>query len=347
MLEEFGYLPPETKGIFRLADNGGESEREFKERAKRLRLTKRISRLEEGEARRALGPFFHPYFIHYLVPDTPFDEAYLLSMARHRAKTLNIYLRRAEITLIKKPETSGGLVIQVGDKDVIESRYTVLCAGAGLPVLLDGLGVTHPLAVFRSALLRVARGNVMRVPMLVDISEDMPSSGLSVIQHSPDVVEPNGCLVIGSKDRVRLKPGEVSTREVSRQEDENLQQYIPPILLPLERGVELRVEAGHKTEACDAHGNPSVAHWIDTWSEHPGLVAAVPGKATQALFVAEEIINTLRPQEDEPESETPPEAGPTLGTPLALPPPPGESSDYEPLMHHDQIFDGLLDEVVK
>jgi hypothetical protein len=179
----------------------------------------------------------------------------------------------------------------------------------------------------------------MRTPLLVDISEGQPTSGLSVVQHGAVAVPPRGCLVVGSKDRVRLTPEEVSARVVTRQEDERLKDLIPRHLLPAKRGVELRVEAGYKTEACDENGNPSVAHWIKSWDAHPGLVAAVPGKATQALYVAEKIMDHLRSPVEDPTalSDVPPPTSP----------PPGEESDYVPKMHHDPIFDGVLDEVEK
>lgn len=335
MLKAFGYPPPQTKGIFRLPDDDEESEREFNDRVEYLLIASKVRRLTENEARQALGAFFKSGFIHYWVPDTPFDEAFLLHKARQRAKALNINLRRAKVSVIKRGEPSAGSVIEVDGQHVVESKNTILCAGSGLPALLDALGVEHPLAVFRSALLRIARGNVLRTPLLVDISEGQSTSGLSVVQHSAAVVPPKGCLVIGSKDRVRLTPEEVKTRVVTRQEDERLKDLIPRSLLPAKRGVELRVEAGYKTEACDENGNPSVAHWIKTWDTHPGLVAAVPGKATQALYVAEKIMDCLKSPAEVP----------------AVPPPtsspPGEESDYVPKMHHDPIFDGVLDEVEK
>jgi glycine/D-amino acid oxidase-like deaminating enzyme len=190
MLIEFGYLVPEVRGVFRFSDDGGESEREFKDRVERLQLSHDVIRMSQDEARNALGMFFLPGFIHYLVPDTPFDEAFLLHVARQRAMARRMHLRKARISLIKRADSNQGFVIQVNDRDILESRYTVLCAGAGLPRLLEQLGLTHELAVFRSALLRIDNGNVLRVPLLVDISEGLPTSGLSVIQHDPKTVAP-------------------------------------------------------------------------------------------------------------------------------------------------------------
>ena len=335
MLEEFGYLAPETRGIFRFADDGGESEREFKGRVDRLKLSGDVSRLSQAEARNALGLFFLPGFIHYLVPDTPFDEAFLLHVARQRAIARRMHLRNARISLVKRPDSNQGFVIQVDDRDIVESQYTVLCAGAGLPALLDQLGLAHPLAVFRSALLRVGNGNVLRVPLLVDISADLPSSGLSVIQHDPKTVGPKGCIVVGSKDRVRLRPNEVAHRKVTRQEAENLRRLVPPLLRPSRRS-NIRFVAGHKTESCDANGKPSVEPWISPFAEYPSLVAAVPGKATQALYVAEKVLDHLnvRRVRSNRKARLP-----------SLPLPPGENSNYVPYMHHHEDFDGILNEI--
>lgn len=340
MLKVFGYPPPQTKGIFRFIDDGGKSEKEFNDRAEYLLISSKVKRLTENEARQALGPFFKAGFIHYWVPDTPFDEAFLLDKARQRAKALNINLLRAEVSNIAKRDgDNAGLVFEIDRQHIVETRNLILCAGSGLPAILDALGVQHPLAVFRSALLRIARGNVMRTPLLVDISEDQPASGLAIVQHSAAAVPPKGCLVVGSRNRVRLTPEEVKTRVVTRQEDERLQDLVPRSLLPAKRGTELRVEAGYKTETCDKDGNPSVAHWIESWDAYPGLVAAVPGKATQALYVAEKIMDYFKsPVED---LVARPNAPPSTS------PPPGEESEYVPKMHHDPIFDGVLDEVEK
>lgn len=335
MLEEFGYLVPDAKGIFRFSDDGGESEREFKERVGRLQLSDDVRRLSQDQARNALGLFFLPGYIHYLVPDTPFDEAFLLHIARQRAIARRMHLRKAQISLLKRPDSNQGFVIQVGDRDIVESRYTVLCAGAGLPTLLGQLGLAHPLAVFRSALLRIGNGNVLRAPLLVDISEDRPSSGLSVIQHNPLTVRPKGCIVVGSKDRVRLRPNEVARRRVTRQEADDLRRLVPSLLRPSRRS-STRFVAGHKTEACDANGKPSVEPWISPFEEYPGMVAAVPGKATQALYVAEKVLDRLKGKRDRSNRKAP--------APL-LPLPPGESSDYIPRMHHHEDFDGVLDEI--
>ncbi len=335
MLVEFGYLPPETKGIFRFSDDGGDSEREFKDRVGRLQLSDDVRRLSQDEARRALGLFFLPDSVHYLVPDTPFDEAFLLHIARQRAIARKMHLREAQISLLKWPASNQGFVIQVDDRDIIESRYTVLCAGAGLPTLLGQLGLPHPLAVFRSALLRIGNGSVLRVPLLVDISENLPSSGLSVIQHHPTTVKPKGCIVVGSKDRVRLRPNEVAHRKVTRKEANDLRRLVPSLLRPSKRS-STRFVAGHKTEACDANGKPSVEPWINPYREYPGLVAAVPGKATQALYVAERVLDSFKGKRPRSNRKAP-------APPLPLPP--GKISDYIPRMHHHEDFDGVLDEV--
>lgn len=339
MLKDFGYPPPQTKGIYRLIDDG-ESEREFKDRAEYLLIASKVRRLSDNEARQALGAFFKPDFVHYSVPDTPFDEAFLLNKARHRARALNINLKQAHVSLVKKTDAPAGFVMLIDGQHLLEAKHTVLCAGAGMLDLLDPLCVEHPLAVFRSALLRVGRSNVMKTRLLVDISENQPTSGLSVIQHDAGAVPPNGCLVVGSKDRERLTPQQVRERVVPRQEDKKLQSLIPTGLLPTRRGAELRVEAGYKTEACDKNGNPSVSHWVEGWAQYPGTVAAVPGKATQALYTAEEIIKRLRgPAEDEDDD------APAPAPPPPTEPPPGRDSDYLARMHHDPFFDDKLDEV--
>jgi hypothetical protein len=95
----------------------------------------------------------------------------------------------------------------------------------------------------------------------------------------------------------------------------------------------MRVIAGYKTEACDAEGKSSVRHWLGEWPDYPHLIAAVPGKATQALYVAERILDRLL--EDGPQP-------PVLPNTNA---PPGDESGYIPRLHHHHTYDGKLDEL--
>jgi glycine/D-amino acid oxidase-like deaminating enzyme len=332
MLKDFACPLPESSGLFRIPDNEA-AEESFCERAAFLLISERVVRIDERMARKVLGPFFKPGYIHYWVPDAPFDEALLMGVARERARALNINLRIADVTMLKEATSSSGYYLRV-DSQLIESEYSVLCAGVGLLSLLEQLQVDHPLAVFRSGLLRIAHGDIMRTRLLVEISEDLPTSGLSVIQHSPTAIPPRGCLVIGSKDRARLSASDARRREVPLNEDQKLQQLVPSALLPKGRGVELRVTAGHKTEACDRKGNPKIDHWIGMWPQYPGLVASVPGKATQAMYVAERIMDRLLPSSGVVQSIIPPGQSP-----------PGNESNYLPEPHHHSCFDGILDEI--
>jgi glycine/D-amino acid oxidase-like deaminating enzyme len=332
MLRRFSVPIPQEKGVFRIAkDEGPES---FYRRAEALSISSHIARIEDRMAEQILGPFFDTGFIHFWVPDAPFDEKLLLCVARERARALNIRIQTANVRLLTDSSSEPGYLLDI-DGQRLESQYVALCAGAGLLSLLKPLRAKHPLAVFRSALLRVARSEVMRTPLLVDVSKDRPTSGLSVIQHSPKLIPPKGCLVVGSKDRTRLQPDDVERRVVPPPEDDNLQRLLPDVLRPKQRGFELRVVAGHKTEACDKKGKPSIDHWIGVWKNYPGLIAAVPGKATQALYVADQVLQKLLRKKAVP--------GKINNPPTE--PPPGVESTYLPEPHHYPQFDGVLDEL--
>jgi hypothetical protein len=66
------------------------------------------------------------------------------------------------------------------------------------------------------------------------------------------------------------------------------------------------------------------------------MVASIPGKATQALRVAEEVLDLLKGKRARSNIKAPSPS---------LPLPPGESSDYVPRMHHHEDFDGVLNEI--
>ena len=331
MLDKFNVDIGNERGVFRCGDDR-DSEDELRERAEYLLISDKIRRLGNNEAQLVLGPFFKRGFIHYWLPDVPFEEAYLMYQARSRAKARKIHFRKGMVRIKRDGGSQPGFLIEVEGRQTLKAQYVVLCAGAGLLSLLNQLQVAHPLAVFRSALLRIGQGAGMRTNLMVDISNDRPTSGLSVIQHSKAAIPPNGCFVVGSRRREPVQPHELQgERFVTPDEDEDLQRLVPEELLPSSRNPIMRVIAGYKTEACDAAGKSTVRPWFGEWPDYPHLVASVPGKATQALYVAEQILDRLLADGPPPQS-------------VSMSPPPGEESNYPPRPHHHQCFNGQLDE---
>ncbi len=333
---------PQTGGIFRYSSE--ESAAGFCEKAKKLKMESSINRITDDAARKALGAFYLPKWHHFEVPDTPFNEADLMTLAKRQAQEYGVKFRKAKVELVREPRAPQGYLVKAGD-ELIEPMFLVLSAGAGLIDLLDQLGINHPLKVFRSALLRLRCGDILKTPLFVDNSTGQPTSGLSVVQHSSQVLPPDGCLVIGSRARQQLTPEEARAREVTPEEEQALQRMIPPQLLPPPsvRRPQRTSIAGHKTEALDSDGKPSVNVWIKTWpAEYPGLIAAIPGKATLGLFAAKQILDQLK-SDEEGEAEAARQSSPS---PAGGPTTSGADDFGDPFRCHFQDG-GSTDELVE
>jgi len=323
MVEKFQVPFPARKGVFRLSDEN--QAKLFLNGAEQLKIRGTVRRLEGLEPEIACGPFFEPGGVHFEVPDAPFDGALLLRRALQDANQLGIQC------IAEKAEVSKGngkhFSVQ-SQTNTFEAVYVVLCAGGALIEMLDRdhLDLPNRLAVYRSCLLRLRRSDALGVPLYVEIG---PGRGLSIAQHLPTVVPPRGCLVIGNRDRRRLTPEEIGQRLVTEPEQKELRRFIPPSVLEGMFGDDVRFTAGHKTEALDENENASVEPWTGKWPNFPSFRAAVPGKATLALYHAERVIGSL------PKPRTWRGATSALrGTRVSL------ARDC----HHASRFDGVFDE---
>src|SRR5262249_22954758 len=141
-----------------------------------------IEHLDEAAAKRLLGPFYVVGFEHFFVPDTIFDEqAVMESLARY-AQVRGVRFHTGKAKLGTDSNGEFNYAVDVAGTTV-QADNVVLCAGAGLIPLLESVGLEHPLTVFQSPLLVVPSTQVVGVPLLVDISKNRPTSGLSVVQH--------------------------------------------------------------------------------------------------------------------------------------------------------------------
>jgi glycine/D-amino acid oxidase-like deaminating enzyme len=293
MLQRASMTYPEARGVFRMPAESQQAT-EFVNAVGELGMSKLVERINEREARERLGPFFLPSFIHFLVPDTTFDQAELLNILRWRLERhFHVEFRPEEVSLVQESASSSGFVIQ-SQGVLFEAQHTFLCAGSGNVSLLQQLGLSTPLAVFRSALMDVPLGGVMNTPLLVDLSRESSShvtAGLSVAHHEPCPNMPEGCLVIGSRSRRKLINPEV--REVSQEEAADLEKLAPEAIRRHPAFRDRRFVAGHKTEGVDELGVPSVNATFHQWPEYPGLVSANPGKATLAFYSAKRATKDI------------------------------------------------------
>ena len=158
----------------------------------------------------------------------------------------------------------------------------------------------------RTPTLRIEGGHELRVPLIAD-----QRSGIFVTRHLPSSEPPRGCLVFAG-GRTALSGEEVAQRTVPLEEQMAIRSFVPPIYQPSPR----RWWAGHKIEAVDRDGHATVEHWIGQWAEHPGLFAAIPGKAVMAGFVADELMKRLGLSPSN--GSAPPHSGSAWDTPVRM-----------------------------
>ena len=327
MLFELAGLPqPHAGGIFRLM---ADQEAEFCSSAARLNIP--ITKVPSSLAEEKLGVFFQSGFEHYSVPDTIFDEARLLNALAYKAEKRGAQFLKAKVRLKEHSGAKNKFVIEY-DNGVLESDFTFVCAGSGTAQLLEGLSLDHPLRTFESATLVLKCGVVLQTPLLVDISEKLPSSGLAVGQHYSTKTSDGRC-VIGNRDRHKLE-ALLSDRAVPAEYMQRLLKLVPPKLTEVFESHEAyRITSGYKTEALQTDGTPSINPWVEAWPERfPGLVAGVPGKATLAYVTAMRMLNLCDLLKKD-----------GIAAELI----PLESADSPELchMHHEETFDGVLHEV--
>ncbi len=333
MLFELAGLPrPVTRGVFRLRQG-----QEDALRGKADRLNIEIGELREQDAREVLGSFFQPDFKHYWVPDTLFDEPAILAYLAYGAKLHGADFRKARIRLVEDTTARNKFAL-AHEGGIVESEFTILCAGAGSGPLLEGLGLEHPLQTYQSPLLVLRCGVVLQTPLLVDRSEGPPTPGLAVGQHGPTRSDAGRC-VIGNRVREKILSCDLlGPRVVPDAHVEGLLALVPEELRPLSEAApeSFRITAGYKTEALQEDGRPSINPWVQSWPEqYPGLIAAVPGKATLSFVTASRILGELgllNGQDSPVEQEHKQRQG---------------EGDEEIRMHHAHSYDGVLHEVEK
>jgi glycine/D-amino acid oxidase-like deaminating enzyme len=281
MLEHVGAQLPSTRGVFRFP--GEDEAREFEMKARHLRLYEQIRRLPDGEAEQLLGIFYQPGKVQYQVPDTPFDERYVMESARRQALALGVRFLEGHVAALPSSQTPSGYLLKINGRTVIP-QVCVVCAGAGTPTILEGLGIEHPLLLNQSALLVFDGAEGLSIPLLAD-----RESGLAVVRWSSAQVPPYGCLVVGGADRRILSADEGCVRrKVEPAQIEQLIKLLPPQL----RDQSFRVTAGHKTD-CLRGNQPTVDPWIHAPDRFPGLLFATPGKATLSFRTALAVVRTV------------------------------------------------------
>jgi glycine/D-amino acid oxidase-like deaminating enzyme len=330
MHESLGLPIPDSWGVIRC-----DIDYDLISAAKQLRLDHLVDQLSEREAEETLGVFYKSGYRHFKVPDTIFNEALVLEKARVMARDFGVEFLGERVKLI--PTENGSFLIET-DNEIFEAQFTVLAAGAGLPILLEQLDIDHRIVVERTPLLRFNSAPLMKTPYFADKSLDPNASGVFVTQHTFDVSPPSHCLVAAVSQRHRLRKDELASRIVYQKEEDLIRAALAKYSIRPDRySSGYRATAGHKVEVLNAEGKTTIDPFVEAPPRYENLIIAIPGKATLSYEVAERVLGSLKQKLDGRQLAKAAKA--SIATPS-----PSQPLGHKPLMHHDPAFDGKLDE---
>jgi hypothetical protein len=171
-----------------------------------------------------------------------------------------------------KPLGSNDFLLDV-EGQLIRPAVTLIAAGWRTLSLLNQVEIDPPLQVYLSPLLDLTQPpGTFEVPLLADCS-----SGLTIVRYDVPAQSAHHRLIIANGHR---RPIRTSAREVTPEDIATISSLLPDLI----DKAPARWVAGFKTESPGG----GVAPWVHAYAERPGLIAGVPGKATNVLGAADE-----------------------------------------------------------
>lgn len=284
MLRAFGMSTRLDNGVF-VARTDDTAERLMRSAAE---LGIHISEIPAQKAARIAGPHFSN-MRSYVVPDALFDKAALAGVAQSccvsgGASVIDLDLTD-RISLLPSGTMAGGVLVQTS-RELTEGAVTVLADGGMIPALVEALGISHPLAVYRSPLVTMPGPTGLRAGLLVDIDR-----GLSYVRHKSReascvlyTIGPTGNSVARGNDAIA--------------------ELAPAEMWPSHARPERRtVAVAHSIEKAHVDGASTVLPWIHQFKREgfPGLIATVSNVANLALWTARRVMRLIKPSSPEEE----------------------------------------------
>lgn len=349
MHEIVGLPIPEDGGIIRCRPE--EVEKVF-EVAKALQLHNTVSLVNDKVARKEIGPFFKSGFSHVHIPESLFQEGLIMTKADLLARENGLKIINAKVSLVPHPSDPTKCLIDKGD-EFVEAEYLILCAGAGLPKLFDQLKLKHNIAVWCTPLIRFYSSVQMEASLFMDKSNGLSEGGFFVVQHKLATTPPLGYLVAAKSMRRPIRSDEPEQRVVLPDEEAAIRAEIPRSILPHPNAHGYRLVAGYKTEVIGQDGRSTIDSKIISCAPYKNVIAVVPGKATLTFDLAEQVLEWLHLASNVRPVLT---LSAMVGGAVMMPDKPkvgkgstdnqiDYQSNHQPVhMHHDPIYDGVLDE---
>lgn len=324
--EFFGLRPPNGRGVIQVSSESEAAD--FHRDASELGLTSEVRELQPDEASGLLGPLHQRHGVAFETPESPFEEATLLAIARESARAAGAQLRQVdqEVEIVPMKGRSPSHRLRVAGQE-FDVGTTVLAAGAGNIPLLAALGSGLRLKLRQTPILVFPGVPLIKSPILLD-----RSAGLSVIAHPVGTCRSDGCMVVGTRVNESVTYGPVTGRFISARTQRLVFESLPACMQS--RFAQARFTAGWEPIPAGAgHNGSSSRPWVETLDDHPDVLVSLPGRATLALHAAETAFEMIERSYAKPEK---PDATPSESWP-------GTEWREEIFMHHEQPYDGLND----
>jgi glycine/D-amino acid oxidase-like deaminating enzyme len=247
--------------------------------------------LESDEVEARLQEFGDPGTTYFSIPDTPFDEAGVLTYLRKSAVRDGAQFLEVANPITLAPRND--LVRIHWDGNMLESPVTLITAGAGSFDLVGQLGQVLQGELRRTPLLVSSNACAMPSPIFIDLDR-----GFSAVHHLCTGLN-HGAIVVGTK--ARLQPADFALpddRRIPVREQQRLKDCLHPILA--ERLLPGRLTAGYEVIPVASKALTAFEPWIEDLGS---AIFASPGRATMALEAARttlaQILKKIRERRGE------------------------------------------------
>lgn len=322
-LHEYLSLPvPTGRGLFQLATE--DDARTLEQYALDIKVGQ-IDRLSKQEAARLLGEHHRLDGIVIATPEAPFNEGLLIQEAREFARAKGALFQEVSSPIQFLPRRSGGKQRMLIDGEIHEFGNVVLAAGAGNLPLLSSLGGQIGIKLRQTPLLVIPGPPSIKSPILLD-----RPGGFSLIAHAPGTSRPDGCMIFGADVHEDVDFTEPKDRVISPLKKQELLDSLPDCMKNWNPAN--RLTAGVEVfPVVDGTTLPTVRPYVEFARDCPGVVVAMPGRATLALYAAEQVMAKLAKVSDLRSSTSADLNGPTWD----------RAQDVH--MHHESYYDHLND----
>jgi hypothetical protein len=283
----------EDRAVIRLRTE--EEGRTLEEDAEFLRIDG-VRPLDTELARQRLGGIFEDG-IFYSLPDAPFPEAAVLTRLRDAAQRFGAEVLQlsSPSTLVRDANCESGVRIDCDGCEIF-SKVAVAVAGAGNWRLLRDLEIVSAMRLRQTPLLVLHESFTNQAPIFVDRVREF-----SFVQHSADGLGlPNGALVIGTSVHGYVEFQLPDRRHIEPEDCRKFAEYLPPVIRDkISSG---RFTAGYEVVPDERLRKQYFEPWMEWVDGFPGLLQAMPGRATMGMFVGQQVFEELASRIGEPET---------------------------------------------